>query len=103
MAEQEPNSTEPQGFAIAVPTEVIVDGAGEERVVYNVGAPTEADAMAGAKLMADLYDGEIVASRPSSRSSNQAFFSSKKWNSPWEPTGPRPNWKTTSPEDPSLN
>ena|SRR5579872_5556181 len=32
------------------------------------------------------------------------FFSSKKWNSPWNPEGPKPNWRVNPPPaDPSAN
>ena len=33
----------------------------------------------------------------------QFFFSSSDWKAPWEPEGPKPNWKVGPPKNPSLN
>ncbi len=36
--------------------------------------------------------------------SNSVAFSAGKWNSPWQPKGPKPNWRVeSSPSEPSLN
>ncbi len=36
-------------------------------------------------------------------SGNFFGFSSDRWNSPWNPAGPKPNWRTKPPKDPRAN
>lgn len=46
------------------------------------------------------YEGERVTSRGNGK---YYGFSSGNWNSPWNPPGPKPNWRVGPPDDPHAN
>lgn len=52
----------------------------------------------GAKdgLMREMEESGIVFVRPREESRAVFGFGGVKWNSEWEPTGPKPNWTTFS-------
>ena len=47
--------------------------------------------------------GYLTDKKPPHKSSSQFGFSGKRWKSPWNPEGPKPNWQVGPPADPSLN
>ena len=92
--------------AIAIPLDVVIDGAGNGHMHFVVGATDRQTAQELVDHMRqslpgtfeDITDSGCDSCPPSSK----FFFSSSRWKAPWEPEGPKKNWMGP-PKNPSLN
>lgn len=86
--------------AIAIPLGVETTKKGTSAIFAAAGTSREAvDTLA--KLMGNEFGTEVsLIDQPDSKTT---FGFSGHWNAPWNPEGPRPNWRVNSLQDPSLN
>lgn len=109
MAERKPDEELHQGFIFAVPVEQVIkaDGSAETISEGFVVAESREAADRIVEEFSDVTGSEVVHSGDSPQEPNSGKttfgFSIDRWNSPWEPKGPKPNWKVGPPTDPSLN
>lgn len=90
------------GFAAALPVEKIIEKDEEITVLEVVG--TDDETIEELRKMIEEETGIPIETINENNLGNSSrfYFSSSIWNSPWEPTGPKPNW-IKPPENPSLN
>ncbi len=96
MARKEDKSSPDHAYL----SEASINADGTADLIIGVRAST-AEGIDRVKKKVDRLigkEGEIVA-----RGKGSSFgFSSSRWNSPWSPTGPKPNWGRP-PKDPHAN
>lgn len=102
-----PSDRERFGWILGRPTEKIINADGSYTVI------SEGIVLASDEGAADLTIREFEKDTGAKilkkddqepRGKDRLFFGfSGRWNAPWEPEGPKPNWKTNPPRNPSLN
>lgn len=104
MAEREDDRDELGHFAFieVEPTELVTKGDGSVFVAADmrVFAANQEVADVVAEEFLRMTGGQLTG-KPSE---NRVAFSRNNWNAPWNPKGPKPNWRVDPPRgDPSLN
>lgn len=81
------------GIAIGRFIERVIDGRGREGLVLDVRATDEQSKRSLVKDVSRMMGASETIELKSEDDGRQSFgFSSKHWNSSWEPKGPKPNW-----------
>ena len=92
-----------RGAAIFInPIEEIVDRSGNRGIIAEGMTLASDDEMA--RMAEEMLSTETGARKlTKDEQSRSFFFSSKNWHAPWEPQGPKPNWRQEPLSGPSLN
>ena len=96
---------EQEGFAFFIPMELVTTSSGTSERGHALGSSEEFLDEAVEYLRDNGVNIELIRNNSQGReqTGRQFFFSSSDWKAPWEPEGPKPNWKVGPPKNPSLN
>ena len=90
------------GFAAITDIEIVINADGSTDEVFEIRSSCDCARDELVEVLDEAFGpGYLTDKKPAHKSSSWFGFSSNRWNSPWKPEGPKPNWGP--PADPSMN